>query len=432
MIDRYARSPMSDLWTDEAKYGRWLAVELAVVDALAELNQIPVDSAQGIHERAHVDVDAAQRIESEIGHDVLSFVRSLEAQVGPDGRYIHRGLTSYDVVDTGLSIALRDGLNVLIDQLDRVLGVLKRQALEHKGTVMIGRTHGVHAEPMTFGLKLLHWYDELTRDHERLLRARSIAAVGKISGSVGTYAHVDPDVERRVCEQLDLEPAPISSQLLARDRHADVLNTLAITGGTLERIATEIRNLSRTEIDEVREGRPHGSSSMPHKQNPSNCETIVGLARIVRANASAGLENMAVWHEQDLSRSSVERVIIPDSFQALHTMLAKTTSVLEGLQVEANRMRTNVELARGAVFSQGVLLALVDAGMSRTEAHERLSAAARESERTEQPLLDVLRQDDGVLGRIGSDRLSELVDVAYHTKHVDDVFARFFADSSTD
>ena len=432
MIDRYARSPMKDLWTEATKYGRWLEVELAVVDALAELGQIPAKSAQRIRERAYVDVDAAKQIEAEIGHDFLSFVRSLEAQVGPDGRYIHRGLTSYDVVDTGLSMALRDGLDILIAELDRGLKTLKGRALEHKMSVTIGRTHGVHAEPITFGLKLLNGYDELSRDHARLERARSIAAIGKISGSVGTYANVDPEVERRVCKQLDLQPASISSQILARDRHAEVLNALAITAGTLERMATEIRNLSRTEIDELREGRPHGSSSMPHKQNPSNCETISGLARIVRANALAGMENMAVWHEQDLSRSSVERVIIPDSFQALHTMLAKMTSVLTNLQVNEERMRENLDMTRGAVFSQGVLLALVDAGMGRKDAHERLSAAARESERIDQPLLDVLRQDDMVVGHIGADRLAELFDVAYHTKRVDEVFARFFPDSSAD
>lgn len=432
MIDRYAGSPMKEVWAEEAKYGRWLEVELAVVDALSELGQIPDESARVIHERAHVDIEAAKHIEAEIGHDFLSFVRSLEAQVGPDGRYIHRGLTSYDVVDTGLSMALRDGLEVLIDQLDRVLDVLSRQATEHKATVMIGRTHGVHAEPMTFGLKLLNWYDELSRDHDRLQHARSIAAVGKISGSVGTYANVDPDVERRVCEQLSLAPARISSQLLCRDRHAEVLNALAITAGTLERIATEIRNLSRTEIDELREGRPHGSSSMPHKQNPSNCETISGLARLVRSNALAGLENMAVWHEQDLSRSSVERIVIPDSFQALHAMTVKMTSVLAHLQVNAERMRANVDLTRGAVFSQGVLLALVDAGMSRTEAHERLSAAARESDRTDRSLLDVLQDDGDVIAQVGEDRLSALFDLAYHTRHVDDVFARFFPDSLPD
>ncbi len=428
MIERYARSPMSDLWSDEAKYRRWLEVELAVANALLELGQIPESSAQAIQERAHVDVDAAKRIEADIGHDVLAFVRSLEAQVGPHGRYIHRGLTSYDVVDTGLSMALRDGLDILIDELDRALAILKRRALEHQSTVMIGRTHGVHAEPITFGLKLLNWYDELTRDRERLQRARSIAAIGKVSGSVGTYANVDPEVERRVCEQLDLKPARIASQLLARDRHAEGLTALAITAGTLERIATEIRNLSRAEIDEVREGRPHGSSSMPHKQNPSNSETIAGLARIVRANALAGVENMAVWHEQDLTRSSVERVVIPDSFQALHTMLAKATSVLEHLRVNADRMRENVDLTRGAVFSQGVLLALVDAGMPRTEAHERLSAAARESERTGQSLHDVLHDDGGVHERISPERLAELFDLSYHTKHVETIVARFGSD----
>ncbi len=428
MIERYARSPMKELWTEEAKYGRWLQVELAVVDALDELEAIPAESAQRIRERAHVDIDTAREIEAEIGHDLLAFVRSLETQVGPEGRYVHRGLTSYDVVDTGLSMAMRDGLDVLRDELDGALAVLQRRALEHESTVMIGRTHGVHAEPTTFGLKLLNGYDELARDRERLERARSIAAVGKLSGSVGTYANVDPEVERRVCEQLGLQPADVSSQLLARDRHAEILSTLAITAGTLERIATEIRNLSRTEIDEVREGRPHGSSSMPHKQNPSNCETVSGLARIVRSNAVAGLENMAVWHEQDLSRSSAERVAIPDSFQALHTMLCKTTSVLEHLHVNPERMRANLATTRGAVFSQGVLLALVDAGMGRTEAHERLTAAARESERTDRSLLEVLGEDEAVLARIGPDRLEELFDTAYHTKHVGTIVDRFFPD----
>jgi len=428
MIERYARSPMKDLWTEAAKYERWLQVELAVVHALDEFDLIPTESAQRIRERVHVDIDATQEIEAEIGHDLLSFVRSLENQVGSDGRYVHRGLTSYDVVDTGLSMAMCDGLDVLRAELDGALIVLQRRALEHESTVMIGRTHGVHAEPITFGLKLLNCYDELARDRERLKRARSIAAVGKLSGSVGTYANVDPEVERRVCEQLGLQPADVSSQLLARDRHAEVLSTLAITAGTLERIVTEIRNLSRTEIDEVREGRPHGSSSMPHKQNPSNCETVSGLARVVRSNALAGMQNMAVWHEQDLSRSSVERVAIPDSFQALHTMLSKTTSVLTHLQVNPERMRANLDMTRGAVFSQGVLLALVDAGMGRTEAHEHLTRAARESDRTDRSLLEVLRQDEDVVERIGSDRLEELFDVAYHAKRVGTIFDRFFPD----
>lgn len=431
MIERYALPPMSELWSEEATYRRWLDVELAVVEVAAQLGRIPPKAAQAIREHARVDMKRAKEIEAEIGHDVLAFVRALEESIGPEGRFIHQGLTSYDVVDTALSLALRDGLDILTGELDRLLNVVKGRAREHQYTVMVGRTHGMHAEPVTFGLKLLLWYAELGRDRARLERAREAVSVGKISGSVGTYAHVDSEVERRVCEKLGLQPASISSQFLPRDQHAQVLTTLAIAAGTLEKMATEIRNLHRTEIAEVREGRPHGSSSMPHKQNPSTCETISGLARVVRANALAALENMSVWHEQDLSRSSVERIIIPDSFLALHYMLRKMGDVMESLQIHPERMRQNLELTRGAVFSQAVLLELIDRGMSRREAHELLRTKTLESERTERHLKDLLAEDERITAHLDAAELDRLFDVGYHTRHVEAIFARFFPDTES-
>jgi adenylosuccinate lyase len=426
MIERYSLSPMRELWTEEAKYRRWLDVELAVVDALAELGEIPRDAAQTIRSRAALDIPRAKEIEKTIGHDVLAFVRMLEEKAGPEGRFIHRGLTSYDVVDTARSLAMKRGLEILGQELNKLLDVLKRRALEHKMTVMVGRTHGMHAEPITFGLKLLLWYAELQRDRERLEAAKETIAVGKISGSVGTYANVDPKVEEIVCEKLGLRPAPISNQVLQRDRHAQVLTALAITAGTIEKMATEIRSLHRTEIAEVREGRPHGSSSMPHKQNPSTSETLSGLARIVRMNALAALENMPVWHEQDLSRSSVERVIIPDSFLVLHYMLARMTVVIAHLRIDAERMRKNLELSRGAIFSQAVLLKLIDKGMARTEAHELLREKALESERTGKHLQELLQGDERVRSHLSAEELDELLDVKNHLKHVETIFARFF------
>jgi adenylosuccinate lyase len=426
MIERYSLSPMRELWTEEAKYRRWLDVELAVVDALAELGEIPEEAARAIHERVRLDVPRAKEVEKTIGHDVLAFVRMLEEKAGPEGRFLHRGLTSYDVVDTARSLAMKRGLDILLQELNKLLDVLKRRALEHKMTVMVGRTHGMHAEPITFGLKLLLWYAELQRDRERLEAAREMIAVGKISGSVGTYANVHPKVEEIVCEKLGLKPAPISNQVLQRDRHAQVLTALAVTAGTIEKMATEIRNLHRTEIAEVREGRPHGSSSMPHKQNPSTSETLSGLARIVRMNALAALENMPVWHEQDLSRSSVERVIIPDSFLVLHTMFVRMTGVIEHLHIDAERMRKNLELSRGAIFSQAVLLRLIDKGMARAEAHELLREKALESECTGKHLKELLQDDERVRSHLSSEELDELFDVKNHVKHVETIFARFF------
>ncbi len=429
MIERYSLSPMRELWTEEAKYERWLKVELAVVDALAELGQIPKEAAQTIRQKARLDPARVKEIEDRIGHDVLAFVRSLEESVGTAGRYIHRGLTSYDVVDTALSLVMRQALGIVKDELHKLLDIVRQRAGEHRHTLMVGRTHGMHAEPITFGLKLLIWYAELQRDLRRLEAAQEIISVGKISGSVGTYAHVDPEVERRVCAQLGLQPALISNQPLQRDRHAHVLTTLAITAGTLEKMAIEIRNLHRTEIGEVREGAPHGSSSMPHKQNPSTSETVSGLARLVRVNALAALENMPIWHEQDLSRSAVERVIIPDSFLALHYMLRSMTKVIANLRVDAKRMRENLEMSRGVVFSQAVLLKLIDKGMPRVEAHELLRAKAIESEASGKHLQDLLTQEKEICRYLSPEELAELFNVEYHLTHVDVIFQRFFGKS---
>jgi adenylosuccinate lyase len=416
---------MKELWTEETKYQRWLQVELAVVEAQADLGYIPKDAAQAIKEKTRLNIARAKEIESQIGHDLLAFVRALEESVGPEGRYIHRGLTSYDVEDTALGLAFKEALAILIDDATKFAAVLKRRALEHQRTLMIGRTHGMHAEPITFGLKLLVWYDEMERNVQRLREAQKLISVGKISGSVGTYANVDPEVERRVCAKLGLTPAPISNQIVQRDLHAQVLTTLAICAGTIEKIATEIRNLHRTEIAEVREGRPHGSSSMPHKQNPSTCETLTGLARVVRMTALAALENQTIWHEQDLTRSSVERIIYPDSFIALHYMLVRMTDVIEQLIVNAERTRQNLELTHGTVFSQALLLKFIDKGMARARAHELMSELAGQAVSERSDFKTLVSAHPEIQKLLSRQELDELFDYEYHLKHVETIFARF-------
>lgn len=425
MIERYALSPMKELWTEESKYKRWLQVELAVAEAQAELGSIPQEAAQAIAKKVRLNVQRAKEIESQIGHDLLAFVRSLEESVGPEGRYIHRGLTSYDIEDTALALAFREALGILIEDAKKLAEVLKRRAFEHKRTLMVGRTHGMHAEPITFGLKLLVWYDEMRRNIKRLEEARQAVSFGKISGSVGTYANVDPEVERRVCAKLGLTPAPISNQIVQRDLHAQVLTTLAICAGTVEKMATEIRNLHRTEIAEVREGRPHGSSSMPHKQNPSTCETLTGLARIVRINALAALENQTIWHEQDLTRSSVERIIYPDAFIATHYLLVRLATVIDQLLVNADRMRQNLELSHGTIFSQAVLLKLIDKGMARARAHELMSELSGKALAEQKDLQSLVAAHPEIQKLLSSKELDELFDYGYHLKHVETIFARF-------
>ncbi|MBI1729391.1 adenylosuccinate lyase [Candidatus Acetothermia bacterium] len=425
MIERYSRSPMRELWTEEAKYERWFQVEMTVVDALERLGEIPPVAAKEIRKEAKLNPERIAEIEEKIGHDLLSFVRQLEESVGPSGRYIHKGLTSYDVVDTALSMAMRDALNIIATELKTLSSTVKKRALEHKNTLMIGRTHGMQAEPITFGLMLLIWHAELERDLERIESAREVISVGKISGSVGTYANVDPKIEEAVCKKLGLKAASVSNQILQRDRHAQVLTTLAIVAGTLEKMAINIRHLHRSEVSEVREGKTHGSSSMPHKQNPSTSETIAGLVRIVRVNSLAALENMPVWNEQDLSRSSVERIIIPDSFLALHYMIVKMNEVIENLHVNVERMRENVELSRGAVYSQAILLTLIDKGMPRAEAHDTIRANSVESEKSRKHLKELLAQEKKIKPYLNAEELEELFDVKYHLKNLEKIFKRF-------
>ncbi|MFQ5796361.1 MAG: adenylosuccinate lyase, partial [Candidatus Bipolaricaulia bacterium] len=397
MIERYARSPMKDLWTEQAGYERWLEVELAATEVMEALGEIPEGSADTMRSRAALDLDRIREFESEIGHDLLAFIRAVEETIGETGRYLHRGLTASDVKDTALAMTVRDAVTLVLDDLDRLQTVLKRRAEEHKTTLMVGRTHGMHAEPITFGLKLLNWYDELDRDRHRLKAARQVIAYGKISGAVGTYAHVNPEVEHRVCERLGLKPARVSNQILQRDRHAQVLSTLAILGAGLERIAIEIRHLQRTEVGEVREKASHGSSSMPHKQNPIASETISGLARVLRGNLGASLESIALWHERDISHSSVERIVLPDSFIAVDYMLGRMTEVIEKLEVDAGRMRENLERTQGLIFSQVVLLKLVDRGMTRQVAHELIRALAEDVQTSDVAFKTLLQRDERIL-----------------------------------
>lgn len=428
MIARYSLSPMRELWTEEAQYKRWLEVELAAVEAQAELGEIPQDAAATIRAQAQVTAEAIERakeIETELGHDILAFIQLLEEQVGPAGRFLHKGLTASDIKDTAQASAMRQGLAILIDELGNLLSAVERKALEHKHSLMAGRTHGLHAEPVTFGLKLLNWHYQMERDRQRLEQAREVISWGKLSGSVGTYAHLDPRVEAQVCAKLDLKPARITNQVIQRDRHAQVLAALAIVGASLERLAIEIRNLSRTEIAEVREGDPHGSSSMPHKHNPISSETISGLARVLRGNLQAQLESIALWHERDISHSSVERIIIPDSFTALHWMIRKTAQVLENLIVDKERMMKNLELSRGLIFSQAVLLKLVEKGMSRSTAHRLLQQLSLEVERQGRNLQKLLLEDAQVGEHLSPEEIERIFDYRCYLERADQIFSRF-------
>ena len=370
------------MWSDEARMRHWLRIEVLACEAWGKLGRIPPEDLDPIRERASFTVDRVNELEQVTDHDVAAFVQCVAESIGPAGRWVHFGMTSSDLLDTGLALQLRAAADLLLEKLEGLLAVVRRRALEHRDTVMMGRTHGVHAEPITFGHKLALWAFELDRDRERLRRAREVVSVGKVSGVVGTYANVDPRVEEHVCGELGLRPAEASSQILQRDRHAEFVSVLAITAASLEKFALEIRHLARTEVREVeepfREGQK-GSSAMPHKRNPIICERVCGLARVVRGNAVAAVENVALWHERDISHSSAERVILPDSTIALHYMLHLFTGVMEGLRVFPERMRANLEATGGLAFSQGVLLALVDRGVSREEAYGIVQRAAAAS-----------------------------------------------------
>jgi adenylosuccinate lyase len=429
MIPRYTHPEMGRIWSDQRRYETWLQVELAAAQAMAEAGIIPSDAARDLEANATFDIDRIAAIEAVTQHDVIAFTTAVAERVGPSARWLHFGLTSSDVVDTAQAIQMRDACDLILAGLERLQDAVRQRALEHRRTPMIGRTHGVHAEPMTFGLKLALWYAELARAVERVRRAREVIRVGKLSGAVGTFAHLDPSIEADVCRRLALEPAPISSQVIQRDRHAELLSALAITAASLEKFALEVRGLQKTEIGEVEEpfGKGQkGSSAMPHKRNPIGCEQIVGLARLVRANAGAAFENVALWHERDISHSSVERVILPDSFIALDHMIRRFTRIVSGLVVHPDRMRQNLERSRGVIFSGQVLLELARRGISREQAYHWVQRNAMRSFEEQKPFRELLLADGDVTGVLTADEIERAFDLDEQLRHVDALFSRVF------
>src|SRR5687767_9450289 len=429
MMGRYTSPEMGRIWSDHHKYETWLQVEAAAADAMARAGIIPGDAARDIRERGRFDIERIDEIEQVTQHDVIAFTTAVAEHIGPSARWLHFGLTSSDVVDTAQAIQMREATDLLIKDIEGLLDAVRTRAEEHRATPMMGRTHGVHAEPMTFGLKLALWFAELQRDHERLKRARAAIAVGKVSGAVGTFAHLDPSIEAAICRKLGLEPAPVSSQVIQRDRHAELLTMIAITGASLEKFALEIRGLQKTEIGEVQEpfGKGQkGSSAMPHKRNPIGCEQITGLARLLRGNAHAALENVALWHERDISHSSVERVILPDSFIALDHMLRRFARIVKGLVVTPDRMKQNLELSRGVVFSGTVLLELAQRGIAREQAYEWVQRNALRSYDEKKDFKQLLVADKDVMGVLDQKTIEDAFDLKVQLKNVDQIFDRVF------
>ena len=429
MIPRYSRPEMARLWSDQNRFATWLAVEIAATEVLAERGTVPKQALAAIRERARFDVARIDEIEREVQHDVIAFVTNVAENVGPEGRWVHYGLTSSDVVDTALALLMREACDLILKDVAALMQVVRQRAFEFKDAPMIGRTHGVHAEVMTFGLKLALWHAELTRDASRLERARQTIAVGKLSGAVGTFSHLSPEVEEAVCARLGLTPAPISSQVLQRDRHAEVMGTLALTGATLEKCATEIRALQKTEVRELEEPFAEGqkgSSAMPHKRNPVGAEQVTGLARLLRGNALAALENVALWHERDISHSSVERVIVPDSFLALDHMLRRMTKIVGGMTVNADRMRRNLDSGRGLVFSGQLLLELTAKGMRREDAYTIVQTHAMEAWKTEGDFRSRVAADPAVRAVLTEKEIDEVFRLERYLVHVDAIFARVF------
>jgi adenylosuccinate lyase len=429
MIPRYSRPEMARLWSDENRYATWLEVEVACTSVLAARGVVPESALAAIKARARFDVARIEEIERDVQHDVIAFVSCVAENVGAEGRWIHYGLTSSDVVDTALAILMRDACDLVRTELLDLMEAVRERAFRHRHAPMIGRTHGVHAEPMTFGLKMALWHAELERHRTRLERARKTIAVGKLSGAVGTFSHLPPDVEEEVCARLGLEPAPASSQILQRDRHAEVVTTLALLAASLEKFATEVRALQRTEVREVEEPfgqQQKGSSAMPHKRNPVGSEQVSGLARVARANALAALENVALWHERDISHSSVERVIIPDTFLVLDHMLHRFARIVRGMTVDEGRMRRNLELGRGLVFSGQLLLELTARGMRREDAYRVVQGHAMETWRSEGDFRQRIHEDPEIRKVLTEAEIDEVFRLERYLTHIDAVFARVF------
>jgi len=429
MISRYTHPEMGRIWSDQRRYETWLLVESAAADAMAAAGIVPPEAARDIRERGAFDIARIEAIERTTQHDVIAFTTAVAEQVGPSARWLHFGMTSSDVIDTAQALQMRDACDLILKDLDALSGAIRDRAITFRRTPMIGRTHGVHAEPMTFGLKLALWYAEVQRDIDRVRRARTVVSVGKLSGAVGTFAHLPPQVEEDVCRRLGLEPAPVASQVIQRDRHAELLTTLAITAASLEKFALEIRGLQKTEIGEVEEPfakGQKGSSAMPHKRNPIGCEQIVGMARLLRGNAHAALENVALWHERDISHSSVERVILPDSFLALDHMLRRFTTIVQGMLVYPDRMLENLNRSRGVVFSGSVLLELARRGVSREQAYEWVQRNAMRSFDEQRDFKSLLLADPDVARALPPAEIERAFDLDEQLRHVDHIFDRVF------
>jgi len=430
MIPRYTLPEMAEVWSENNKLRKWLDIEILAVEARARRGEVPPEALEEIRSRAAFDPERVREIEETVHHDVIAFLTNVAENVGESSRFIHYGMTSSDVLDTGLALQMREAMDLILSEARALAAALKERALDFRDLVVVGRTHGVHAEPMTLGMKFALWTFETARDIGRLERAREAVSCGKISGAVGTYAHLDPWVEAYVCERLGLKPAEVSTQVLQRDRHAEYLAAIAIAGSSLEKFALEIRGLQRTEVLEVEEPfrrGQKGSSAMPHKRNPILCERICGLARVLRGNAMAAMENVALWHERDISHSSVERVIIPDSTTLLHYMLVKFRGVVEGLQVYPENMRRNLELNRGLIFSENVLLALVDRGLTREEAYALVQRNAMRAWDEGGDFRALLAADPEVASRLGGEELEACFDLERQLRNLGEVFARLEA-----
>ncbi|HZR65343.1 MAG TPA: adenylosuccinate lyase [Terriglobales bacterium] len=434
MIPRYTRPEMAQIWSEKNRFRNWLKVEIAATETLAEAGIVPRPAAKAIRERANFRVERIREIEAEVRHDVIAFTTAVAEFVGPESRWFHYGLTSNDVVDTAQALLIREASQIIAADLRELAAILERRAWEFKDTPMIGRTHGIHAEPITFGFKLANWYSEVQRDIERFDRAAEDLRVGKFSGAVGTFAHLSPALEEKMCARLGLKAAAISSQVIQRDRHANYLATLAVIACTLDKIATEIRHLQRTEVREAEEyfsEKQKGSSAMPHKRNPVTCEQISGLARVVRSNAQAGFENVALWHERDISHSSVERVIFPDSTTLADYMLSKTTNLLDTMFVYPQRMKANLESTGGLVFSGQLLLDLVEHGVLREDAYRLVQSHAMRAWKEGLNFRQLILADPTIAGKVPARVVNDAFDLKRQLRNIDAIFARVFRRGAT-
>jgi adenylosuccinate lyase len=431
MIERYTREEMGRLWTEQRKFETWLEVEILACEGMARIGQIPKKAVANIRKKAGFTIDRINAIEAETKHDVIAFLTSVAETVGPDARFIHLGLTSSDVLDTAMAVRLREASRLILQGCDGLLRALRKMAMKHKDTLMIGRSHGIHAEPITFGLKLALWFEEMKRNQRRLKQARETISVGKISGAVGTYANIPPRVEAYVCRKLKLKPAPLSTQIIQRDRYAEYFSALAITASTIEKMAVEIRHLQRTEVSEAEEffGKGQkGSSAMPHKRNPIGTENLSGLARLVRSNASAAMNNVALWHERDISHSSVERIIAPDSTILIDYMLHRMTGIIRKLVVYPEQMRKNLELTKGLIFSQQVLLALARKGVGREAAYALVQRQAMEAFK-KKDFQQLLLDDPDIGSLLKPLEIQKLFDARTHLQHINTIYRRIFGKS---